>query len=81
MNYQNELTKMKQSQLKYIYETIQLAGIANETTGNWKSVFVSARNKAISPRVKSLLKAFIDLPNIETAINAFLSAQADFERK
>ena len=73
MNYQEELKKMKPSQKELMLDTIKLAGIARMTSGSWKQVFLNAKNKTMSPRVKSLLQAFADTADIDSAIDAFMS--------
>jgi len=73
VNYQDELKKMKPSQKELMLDTIKLAGIARMTSGNWQQVFLNAKNKTISPRVKSLLQAFADTADIDSAIDAFMS--------
>lgn len=81
MNYQDELTKMKPAQLKLMLDTIREAGIASEIGGDWKSVFRSAKNKTNSPRVKSLIDAFINLQDVGSAIDAFLNeVKPNFEK-
>ena len=73
MNYQNELKKMTTKQLEFIADTIKLAGI-----GNWRSVFLSAKNRTISPRVKALCQAFADCDNPGDATDAYLDVFPQF---